>query len=164
MTPHEPRYPLSALAPLPRACEQRTRLVYEPPDAHDDTARIATGQDLDPRWQAPLGYLRDPQRVARELRAHAGSPACAPADPPTREAGMFWHFGPLSNRIPRDVVDRAARAPISKRRSSMKHRTIVACAPAAATRPLASEEFESAAGGNVNRSSRQGTISRSGRA
>jgi hypothetical protein len=51
------------------------------PDSHDDTARIATGQDLDPRWQAHLGYLRDLQRVARGLLAHAGAPACVPADP-----------------------------------------------------------------------------------
>jgi hypothetical protein len=43
----------------------------------------------------------------------------------------------------------------------MENRTIVACAPTAATRPLASEKFESADGGNVNRSSRQRTISRS---
>jgi hypothetical protein len=41
----------------------------------------------------------------------------------------------------------------------MKNRTIVAYATTAATRPLASEEFESAEG-NVNRSSRQRTISR----
>jgi hypothetical protein len=47
-------------------------LVYELLDAHDDTARIATGQDLDVRWQAHLSYLRDLQRVARELLANAG--------------------------------------------------------------------------------------------
>jgi hypothetical protein len=46
--------------------------VYELLDAHDDTARIATGQDLDVRWQAHLSYLRDLQRVAHELLAHAG--------------------------------------------------------------------------------------------
>jgi hypothetical protein len=156
MTPYARRYPLGAMAPMPGACEQLTRLVYEPLDPHDDTARIASGQDLDPRWQAHLGYLRDLQRVARGLLAHA----CAHADPPTRDAGRFWHVGPLSNRIPTDVVDRACAN--QQRRPSMKHRTIVACAPAAATRRLASEEFESADGGNVNRSSRQRTISRSG--
>ena len=84
MTPHEPRYPARAMAPSPGACEQLTRLVYELLDAHDDTARIATGQDLDPRWQAHLSYLRDLQRVARELLARAGQQeganlrACAP--------------------------------------------------------------------------------------
>jgi hypothetical protein len=72
MTPHEPRYPRRAIAPLPGAYEQLTCLVYELLDAHDDTARIVTGQDLDPRWQAHLSYLRDLQRVAREMLAHAG--------------------------------------------------------------------------------------------
>jgi hypothetical protein len=72
MTPHQPRYPRRAIAPLPEACEQLTRLVYELLDAHDDTARIATGQDLDVRWQAHLDYLRDLQRVARERLARAG--------------------------------------------------------------------------------------------
>ena len=72
MTPHEPRYPRRATAPSSGVFEQLTRLVYELLDAHDDTARIATGQDLDPRWQAHLGYLRDLQRVARVLLAHAG--------------------------------------------------------------------------------------------
>jgi hypothetical protein len=72
MTPHQQRYPRRAIAPLPGACEQLTRLVYELLDAHDDTARIATGQDLDVRWQAHLSYLRDLQRVAHELLARAG--------------------------------------------------------------------------------------------
>jgi hypothetical protein len=72
MTPHEPQYPGRARAPSSGACEQLTHLVYELLDAHDDTARIATGQDLAPRWQAHLSYLRDLQRVARELLAHAG--------------------------------------------------------------------------------------------
>jgi hypothetical protein len=72
MTLHRLRYPHRPVAPLPGACEELTRLVYELLDAHDDTARIATGQDLDMRWQAHLRYLRDLQRVARELLAHAG--------------------------------------------------------------------------------------------
>ena len=100
MTLHEPRYPRRAIAPLPEACEQLTRLVYELLDAHDDTARIATGQDLDPRGQAHLCYLRDLQRVARELLAHPGqqegAQAFSPADPPTRKSGMFRRFGRLS--------------------------------------------------------------------
>jgi hypothetical protein len=60
------------MAPIPWASEQLTRLVYELLDAHDDTARIATGQHLDARWQAHLSYLRDLQRVARELLARTG--------------------------------------------------------------------------------------------
>ena len=72
MTPHGFRSPRRATAPLPGACEQLTRLVYELLEAHDDTTRIATEQDLNVRWQAHLSYLRDLQRVARELLAHAG--------------------------------------------------------------------------------------------
>ena len=72
MTPHERPHARRATAPLPRAYEQLTCLVYELLDAHDDTARLATGQDLDLRWQAHLSYLRDLQRVAREMLAHAG--------------------------------------------------------------------------------------------
>jgi hypothetical protein len=97
MTSPGPRYPRHAMARLPGACEQLTRLVYELLDAHDDTTRIATSHDLDLRWQAHLSYLRDLQRVARELLAHAGQQegtrAFAPGDAPTREAGMFRRFG-----------------------------------------------------------------------
>jgi hypothetical protein len=111
MVPHQPRYPRRAMAPLPGACEQLTRLVYELLDAHDDTARIATGQDLDARWQAHLSYLRDLQRVARELLAragqHEGAQTFAPADAPTR-AGTFRRFGRLSVRILPRVIDDAA--------------------------------------------------------
>jgi hypothetical protein len=89
MTPHQPRYPRRAIAPLPGACEQLTRLVYELLDAHDDTARIAAGQDLDVRWQAHLSYLRDLQRVAHELLARAGQlPGIVDhAAPPHRKHG-----------------------------------------------------------------------------
>ena len=84
------------MAPSPEPCQQLTRLVYELLDAHDDTARIATGQDLDARWQAHLSYLRDLQRVGRELLARAGQQEGAqifvPADARTREAGMFRAF------------------------------------------------------------------------
>ena len=84
MFPHRPRHTAPPVAPLPEPCEQLTRLVYELLDAHDDTARIATGQHLDARWQAHLSYLCDLQRVARELLARAGQQegahlrACAP--------------------------------------------------------------------------------------
>ncbi len=107
MMPHGPRHPRRAMAPLPETCEQLTGLVYELPDAHDDTARIATGQNLDAHWQAHLGYLRDLQRVAREVLARAGQQEGAQifalADAPTREPGMFRRCG----RLP-DVVDHAA--------------------------------------------------------
>ena len=84
MIPYQPRYPARSMSPIPGACEQLTRLVYELLDAHDDTARIATRQHLDACWQAHLSYLRDLQRVGREVLARAGQQAggqvVAPAD------------------------------------------------------------------------------------
>jgi hypothetical protein len=57
-------------------------LVYELLDAHDDTARLVDGDDLDLRWLAHLEYLRDLQRVGRELMARATrTPAGAEARP-----------------------------------------------------------------------------------
>jgi hypothetical protein len=47
-----------------------TTLVYELLDAHDDTARMASEFELDPRWQAHLDYLRALQRKGRETLAH----------------------------------------------------------------------------------------------
>jgi hypothetical protein len=84
MIPYQPRCPALSMSPIAVGYEQLTRLVYELLDAHDDTARIATGQHLDARWQAHLSYLCDLQRVARELLARAGQQegahlrACAP--------------------------------------------------------------------------------------
>jgi hypothetical protein len=95
MFPHRPRYPRRADAPSPGACEQLTRLAYELLDAHDDTARIATGQDLDLRWQAHLSYLRDLQRVGRELLAHAGRQF-----PEDCEPGTTGNVNRLSRRAP----------------------------------------------------------------
>jgi hypothetical protein len=46
-------------------------LVYELLDAHSDTACLAQGLDGDPEWAAHLEYLRQLQRVGRELLAHA---------------------------------------------------------------------------------------------
>jgi hypothetical protein len=48
---------------------QLTRLVYELLDAHDDTARITPGVVSDDEWEVHLAYLRDLQRVGRELLA-----------------------------------------------------------------------------------------------
>ena len=84
MIPYQPRCPALSMSPIAVGYEQLTRLVYELLDAHDDTARIATGQHLDARWQAHLSYLCDLQRVGRELLARAGQQegahlrACAP--------------------------------------------------------------------------------------
>jgi hypothetical protein len=44
-------------------------LVYELPDAHDDTARLAQGLNGDARWATHLEYLQRLQRVGRELVA-----------------------------------------------------------------------------------------------
>jgi hypothetical protein len=56
--------------------EVLTSLVYELLDAHEDTARLvaeaapAVGTPSgELRWDAHLAYLRDLQRVARELLA-----------------------------------------------------------------------------------------------
>ena len=44
-------------------------LVYELLDAHGDTMRLAGEQVETPAWAAHLDYLRDLQRVGRELLA-----------------------------------------------------------------------------------------------
>jgi hypothetical protein len=60
--------------------EQLIGLIYELLDAHDDTARIARGAASDPAWEPHLVYLRDLQRLGREVLAavagelEAGSP------------------------------------------------------------------------------------------
>lgn len=49
-------------------------LVYELLDAHCDTMRIARELDqADPAWGAHLDYLRDLQRVGREVLAQLTS-------------------------------------------------------------------------------------------
>ncbi len=45
------------------------RLAYELLDAHDDTARLARQPTPDRTWRIHLDYLRDLQRVGRELLA-----------------------------------------------------------------------------------------------
>jgi hypothetical protein len=54
-------------------------LIYELLDAHYDTARLAEDVADDERWYVHLGYLRDLQRVAREVLATATAEdeACA---------------------------------------------------------------------------------------
>ena len=70
------------------------RLIYELLDAHYDTARLAEDVADDERWHTHLGYLRDLQRVAREMLATATAEgdACAArardgAAAPARAAG-----------------------------------------------------------------------------
>jgi hypothetical protein len=72
MLPHRPRYTAPPVAALPEPSEELTCLVYEPLDAHDDTARIAIGQNLEAHWQARLSYLGDLLQVGREVPARAG--------------------------------------------------------------------------------------------
>jgi len=99
MIPYQPRCPALSMSPIAVGYEQLTRLVYELLDAHDDTARIATGQQLDARWQAHLSYLRDLQRVARELLARA-----------ERQAGArtFARLPQIGRRAPSTVVTPSA--------------------------------------------------------
>jgi hypothetical protein len=67
---------MAATADLP---DHLARLVYELLDAHHDTARLAEDVAQDEGWQAHLAYLRDLQRVGREVLASAtaGEEACA---------------------------------------------------------------------------------------
>jgi hypothetical protein len=52
-------------------CERLISLIYELLDAHDDTARIVAGLASDSIWQLHLVYLRDLQRLGREIVAAA---------------------------------------------------------------------------------------------
>jgi hypothetical protein len=58
-------------------CERLICLIYELLDAHDDTARIAAAQARDPIWQPHLVYLRDLQRLGREVVAAAAQQLAA---------------------------------------------------------------------------------------
>jgi hypothetical protein len=49
--------------------ERLIGLIYELLDAHDDTARIAAGVARGPIWEPHLIYLRDLQRLGREVIA-----------------------------------------------------------------------------------------------
>ncbi|HMJ04199.1 MAG TPA: hypothetical protein VK506_14755 [Conexibacter sp.] len=54
------------------AVRQLADLAYELLDALDDTARLAAKRDGDDlRWDAHVQYLRDLQRVGRDVLAHA---------------------------------------------------------------------------------------------
>lgn len=58
------------LSPMPERGDLNN-LVYELLDALLDTAQLARDNELDQRWDLHLDYLRDLQRVGRELLAHA---------------------------------------------------------------------------------------------
>jgi hypothetical protein len=62
------------IAPIPSSpagrSEQLARLVYELLDAHADTEKLGRQRHDDPLWAAHLAYLRDLQRVGREILAH----------------------------------------------------------------------------------------------
>jgi hypothetical protein len=48
-------------------------VAYELLDAHADTAQLAADEASDDEWRNHLGYLRDLQRVGREVIAQAYS-------------------------------------------------------------------------------------------
>jgi hypothetical protein len=49
--------------------EHLARLVYELLDAHADTEQLSRDHEQDLMWRAHLDYLRNLQRVAREVLA-----------------------------------------------------------------------------------------------
>jgi hypothetical protein len=66
-----PEIPVS---PAAGRAEQLARLVYELLDAHADTARLVHGPSTDFCWRAHLHYLRDLQRIGREILAQGANP------------------------------------------------------------------------------------------
>ena len=63
-------YPLTP-SPAAERAEQLARLVYELIDAHADTERLAHERPNQLQWRAHLSYLRDLQRVGREILAES---------------------------------------------------------------------------------------------
>ena len=53
------------------SCARLIGLIYELLDAHDDTTRLAADLASNPMWRPHLVYLRDLQRVGREVLAAA---------------------------------------------------------------------------------------------
>jgi hypothetical protein len=62
-----PQIPICS--PAADRADQLARLVYELLDAHSDTDRLVRGQSTDFSWRAHLQYVRDLQRVGREILA-----------------------------------------------------------------------------------------------
>ncbi|HET6865104.1 MAG TPA: hypothetical protein VFH80_04240 [Solirubrobacteraceae bacterium] len=56
-------------APTHGRSERLARLVYELMDAHSDTECLVRGSATEHEWGAHLDYLRDLQRVGREVLA-----------------------------------------------------------------------------------------------
>jgi hypothetical protein len=61
-------YP-SILSPTAQRSEQLARLTYELLDAHGDTERLVYERPTKLEWRVHLGYLRDLQRIGREILA-----------------------------------------------------------------------------------------------
>ena len=55
--------------PHARRYEELARLVYELLDAHSDTQRLVQEQSNELQWRLHLDYLRDLQRLGREVLA-----------------------------------------------------------------------------------------------
>jgi hypothetical protein len=68
-------------------------LIYELLDAHYDTALLTEEVADDERWHAHLAYLRDLQRVAREVLATATAEdeACARVRAPAIDRASVDH-------------------------------------------------------------------------
>jgi hypothetical protein len=66
-----PQIPISS--PTGDRAEQLARLVYELLDAHADTDRLVRGASTDFSWRAHLQYVRDLQRVGREILAQGAN-------------------------------------------------------------------------------------------
>jgi hypothetical protein len=62
------------VSPAAEQAERLARLVYELLDAHADTARLVHGRSTDFQWRAHLHYLRDLQRIGREILALGANP------------------------------------------------------------------------------------------
>jgi hypothetical protein len=61
--------PMSRITPIPE--ELLVVLTYELLDALDDTTRLAAGVDDERTWEFHLDYVRQLQRVGREVLANA---------------------------------------------------------------------------------------------
>jgi hypothetical protein len=57
------------LPPTAERSEQLARLAYELLDAHRDTDRLVHEHPSELEWRAHLSYLRDLQRIGREILA-----------------------------------------------------------------------------------------------
>ena len=67
-------YPIIASAAAERS-EQLARLAYELLDAHADTEQLSHERPSQLQWSLHLSYLRDLQRVGREILAEpSGAP------------------------------------------------------------------------------------------